>query len=203
MVGLVHVENEITVHRALTADDLLEITVHADNLAPHAKGRTVQLVTEVDVDGARVWEGRSTYLARGKGETDAPSGDRPPAMPSGFPAAQWSLAADLGREYAAVSGDVNPIHLSALTAKATGFPKAIAHGMWSYARVMAALGRHASGPVTSTCGSKADPAAEQGGPRGGHHRHPERRGAAQRAPTRRRALGVDRQLTGPSPKAFW
>ena len=95
MVGLVHVENEITVHRALTADDLLEITVHADNLAPHAKGRTVQLVTEVDVDGARVWEGRSTYLARGKGETDAPSGDRPPAVPSGFPAAQWSLAADL------------------------------------------------------------------------------------------------------------
>ena len=149
MVGLVHVENEITVYRALTADDLLEITVHADNLAPHAKGRTVQLVTEVDVDGARVWEGRSTYLARGKGETDAPSGDRPPAMPSGFPAAQWSLAADLGREYAAVSGDVNPIHLSALTAKATGFPQAIAHGMWSYARVMAALGRHASGPVTS------------------------------------------------------
>ena len=48
-----------------------------------------------------------------------------------------------------VSGDRNPIHMHALSAKAFGFPRAIAHGMWSYARVMAALGRHASGPVTS------------------------------------------------------
>ena len=37
-------------------------------------------------------------------------------------------------------GDWNPIHVHALTAKPLGFPSAIAHGMYSYARVLAALG---------------------------------------------------------------
>jgi acyl dehydratase len=46
---------------------------------------------------------------------------------------------DAGRRYAKVSGDVNPIHLSGLTAKALGFKRAIAHGMWVKARVLGAL----------------------------------------------------------------
>ncbi|WP_427385373.1 MaoC family dehydratase [Janibacter sp. G56] len=149
MVGLVHVENVITVHRALTADDVLDVSVRAEGLRPHAKGRQVDLVTEVDVAGERVWEGRSTYLKRGRGDADAPRGEAPPAIPTGAPAARWRLAGGLGREYAAVSGDVNPIHLSRLTARAMGFPSAIAHGMWTYARVLGAIGPRSSGPSTS------------------------------------------------------
>ena len=51
----------------------------------------------------------------------------------------WELPPALGRRYAAVSGDRNPIHLSALGAKAFGFPRAIVHGMWTMARCVAAL----------------------------------------------------------------
>ena len=54
-----------------------------------------------------------------------------------------------GRAYAAVAGDVNPIHLHALTAKAMGFPRAIAHGMWTYARALAVLGPATAGPSRS------------------------------------------------------
>ena len=57
-------------------------------------------------------------------------------MPPG--GVEWRLPGDLGRRYAAVSGDRNPIHLYALTAKAFGFPRQIAHGMWSKARCLAA-----------------------------------------------------------------
>ena len=49
------------------------------------------------------------------------------------------MTADTGRRYAGVSGDVNPIHLHPLTARAFGFPRAIAHGMWTAARALAAL----------------------------------------------------------------
>lgn len=35
--------------------------------------------------------------------------------------AVWRVSADVGRRYATVSGDVNPIHLSALAARALGF----------------------------------------------------------------------------------
>ena len=147
--GLVHLENRITVHRRLTADDRLDLTVHAADLRPHAKGTLVDLVTEVDVQGERVWEGRSTYLRRGRGDADAVAGDAAPALPTGAPAGVLRLPEGLGRAYAAVSGDVNPIHLHALSAKAMGFPKAIAHGMWTAARTLATLGTTASGPSSS------------------------------------------------------
>lgn len=55
------------------------------------------------------------------------------------PSATWRLPGDLGRRYAAVSGDRNPIHMHSLSAKLFGFPGAIAHGMWSKARCLAAL----------------------------------------------------------------
>jgi acyl dehydratase len=55
------------------------------------------------------------------------------------PTARWRVPADTGRRYAAVSGDVNPIHLAAPAARAFGFPRAIAHGMWTAARCLASL----------------------------------------------------------------
>jgi acyl dehydratase len=149
LAGLVHVANEITVHRRLTAEDVLTVTVSARDLRPHPKGRLVDLVTEVDVEGERVWDGRSTYLHRGRPDPEAGAEGGAPAFPSGRVAAVWRLRADLGRRYGAVSGDVNPIHLHPLTAKAMGFPTAIAHGMWSYARTLAALGPGAGAPSTS------------------------------------------------------
>ena len=149
LIGLVHVENTITVRRALTADDVLDVAVHAERLREHTKGRQVDLVTEVSVGGEPIWSGRSTYLARGRGNPDAERGAPAPSRPRGGAAPQWCLPGDRGRQYAAGSGDVNPIHLHPLTARAMGFPRAIAHGMWTSARVLGALGRSANGPSTS------------------------------------------------------
>jgi acyl dehydratase len=41
-----------------------------------------------------------------------------------------------------VSGDFNPIHLTARTAKMFGFKQAVAHGMWSLGRCLAAAAPH-------------------------------------------------------------
>ncbi len=149
LMGLVHLHNAITVHRSVSFEEPLDITVRAENLRAHPKGRLVDLVTETEVEGERVWEGRSSYLARGRGDAEADRGEQPPAFPTGYPAATWTLPADLGRTYGLASGDINPIHMSGLTAKAMGFPKAIAHGMWTYARTLSALGARAQGPATS------------------------------------------------------
>lgn len=147
--GLVHVRNEITVRRVLTAADRPDVEVWAENLAPHARGTTVDLRAALRLDGGVAWESRSTYLARGKTVGEAAPQPDPPAVPAGPPSAVWRLPEDLGRAYAGVAGDINPIHLHAWTARAMGFPRAIAHGMWTYARTMAALGPAASGPVAS------------------------------------------------------
>jgi acyl dehydratase len=138
--GMVHLENVVTVHRRLNPSDAFDVTVRAEHLREHPKGLLVDLVTEVDVEGERVWDGRSTYLRRGRSRTVAATPVPAPEPPAGDPVAVWRLPGDLGRRYAGVSGDVNPIHLHPLTARAMGFPRAIAHGMWTCARALAALG---------------------------------------------------------------
>jgi acyl dehydratase len=143
LVGLVHVANSITTVRPVRADEPVSFTVRAANLRPHSAGRQLDLLAEANVGGEKVWSGRSTYLRRGK-----PSGDgsekpksRPAPVPSeqGGSVAQVRVPENIGRKYGAVSGDRNPIHMHSLTARAFGFPKAIAHGMWLKARTLAAL----------------------------------------------------------------
>lgn len=146
-VGLVHVENRIVQHRPIGSDEELKICVHPTALQPHPRGRTFDLVTEVWSGRQKAWESVSTILRRGKGSeqpADGPktragvakSAHRPLEL---TPSAEWRLGGDLGRRYAAVSGDRNPIHMHSLTAKPLGFPGAIAHGMWTKARCLAAL----------------------------------------------------------------
>jgi acyl dehydratase len=139
--GLVHVRNRIGVQRPIGSDALLDMEVWAENFARHRSGAAVDLCATVSAGGQEVWRSRSTYLARG---AKAPDG----APEAGIEvavgdleriAATWRIPDDAGRRYAKVSGDVNPIHLSGLTAKAFGFKRAIAHGMWVKARVLGAL----------------------------------------------------------------
>lgn len=136
-VGQVHLANSITSHRELRVDERFDVTVGAVNQRPHPKGVVYDMVTEVAVDGEVVWEEASTYLRPGRRHPDAPAIVGPADVTAG--SITWRLPADLGRRYAAVSGDRNPIHLTALTAKAFGFKQQIAHGMWSMARCVAAV----------------------------------------------------------------
>ncbi len=148
-VGLVHLENRIAQHRPIGVGEELALTVRPTGLRPHAKGRTFSLLTEARAGDDLVWESESTMLRRGGGEAKKSSyGKRTPAAGGGSrsgdagdaaPSGEWRLGGDLGRRYAAVSGDRNPIHMHALTAKPLGFPAAIAHGMWTKARALAAL----------------------------------------------------------------
>ena len=137
-IGTVHLENALTQHRAISPDERLQVTARTGRLRPHAKGRAFDLDVDVHSAGELVWQSRSTYLRLGGGDRDAAPAE---TAFEDVPAAgvQWRLPGDLGRRYAAVSGDHNPIHLYGVTAKAFGFPRQIAHGMWSKARCLAAL----------------------------------------------------------------
>lgn len=137
-VGLVHVENRIIQHRPIEIGEELQLRVRATRLQPHPRGKTFGLVTETWSGGEMAWESVSTMLRRGGGEE---GGAKPAEQDDAELAvsAEWRLGGDLGRRYAAVSGDRNPIHMHSLTAKPLGFPAAIAHGMWSKARCIAAI----------------------------------------------------------------
>ncbi|KPI31038.1 MaoC family dehydratase [Streptomyces sp. NPDC054950] len=138
LLGLVHTSIEITRHTTLAATGSYELTVHVERLAAHRRGTEAVVVTELRDGGTVVWESTSTYLARHRTEA-APAAREP--EPDPLPVLdEWRLAADVGRRYGAASGDRNPIHLHPLTARLFGFPRAIAHGMWTVARCLAAHG---------------------------------------------------------------
>ncbi|MFD8424245.1 MaoC/PaaZ C-terminal domain-containing protein [Streptomyces sp. NPDC059466] len=150
LLGLVHTSIEISQRRAPAATGTYELTVYAEGLAPHRRGTEARVVTEARAGGELVWASTSTYLARHRTDGSASSAPReqaaavvagvePAARP--LPArAEWRLGGDVGRRYGAVSGDRNPIHLHPLTARLFGFPRAVAHGMWSVARCLAQQG---------------------------------------------------------------
>ena len=142
-MGLVHVANHVEVVRGIPLGAAVDVEVEMTPVRPHRKGRSVDLVARASLDGEVVWRSASTYLRRGGGSADggAAAPDGAPEVDAGGVrlSAVWRLPGDLGRRYAAVSGDRNPIHLSAPTARALGFPRAIAHGMWTAARCLAAL----------------------------------------------------------------
>ena len=147
--GLVHLENRVRTHHPMDAGEPLTLSVTAGALRPHRRGRMLDVRLEARVRDEIAWECDSVYLSRGGGNPDAARGEPRPSVPEGPPAARWRLPEDLGRSYAAVSGDVNPIHLYAVSAKVMGFPRQIAHGMWTSSRTLAALGRASLGPSTS------------------------------------------------------
>ena len=146
-IGMVHVENAITAHRAIGVGEALDVTTEVGAARPHAKGVLLDFVTTASTDGGTVWESTSTYLRRGR----SVDGDAAPGLVVADPPTggiEWRLPGDLGRTYAAVSGDSNPIHLYPLTAKALGFPRQIAHGMWTLARSVAAIENRLPDAVT-------------------------------------------------------
>jgi hypothetical protein len=136
LVGSVHVANRITQVRPLRLTEKLDLRVHLENLRDHPRGRQFDMVSEAIVDGEVVWTDVSTYLRRDGGDGRKERSEKA-ELPE--PTAIWRVPADIGRRYAEVSGDHNPIHLYPLTAKMFGFPKAIAHGMWTKARCLAAF----------------------------------------------------------------
>ncbi|HTJ38655.1 MAG TPA: MaoC/PaaZ C-terminal domain-containing protein [Dactylosporangium sp.] len=136
LLGLVHVANRIDVRRPLHSGETFALSVRAEGLRPHERGTQLDVVATAESGGEVVWKDRSTYLRKtGKSAKSDKSdrGEPPPAT------AVWSVPRRTGTDYAAVSGDRNPIHTSRILARAFGFPKPIAHGMWTMARCLAAL----------------------------------------------------------------
>lgn len=139
VLGLVHVSNTITVHQAIPVTQELTVRVHAAGPFAHPRGAEVDLVTEILLADELLWEEASTYLARG---SKIAKGEPRPRLDWPLPSArahirEVRISGDIGRRYGSVSGDRNPIHMHSIGARAFGFKRAIAHGMWTLANSLA------------------------------------------------------------------
>lgn len=143
LLGMIHLANRVEQFHSIPIGEQLDITASARNLSAHRQGTQVDLVVEVHTSGELAWRGVSTYLAKGKKLPNLPQAqerERTNFNSEDLPTGLWNLKPEIGRAYGRISGDVNPIHMSALSAKPFGFPRAIAHGMYLAARALAAVG---------------------------------------------------------------
>ena len=140
LLGLVHWSNQIESLRPIGNAEVLDMHCTLDGIQTTERGQSFAIHTTLSAKGSVAWRETSTFLsplARSKsGKKPAADGGEPDW---GQPVAQWAVAANAGRRFAAPSGDWNPIHVSALTARLFGYPRAIAHGMFSAARCLALL----------------------------------------------------------------
>ncbi len=143
LLGLVHVKNRIAMRQPLSADEPAQIRAWIEGHRDTERGQEFDLHTEYVVSGESLWDETCTFLARRRHppgrQTTAPDaaarGDDLAPDAVAIQSSSFRAPAGLGRRYGFISGDVNPIHMSDLTARAFGFPRAIAHGMWSLGRL--------------------------------------------------------------------
>jgi len=153
VLGLVHVRNRIVRQRAHAVSEPMALRSWIEGHRDTERGQEFDLETEGRIGDEVTWRETCTFLARRRGRAAgrAPAGKgRDEAVDAGpVTAVSFAAPAGLGRRYAIVSGDYNPIHLADLTARPFGFRKAIAHGMWTLARCAAELGEaDCTGPTT-------------------------------------------------------
>jgi hypothetical protein len=137
MLGLIHFANSIKQYRPLLISESFSVKCWLGKQFSHEKGQAFEILCEIRVGQELVWEESSVILHRGKIGVGNPLEWPQPTLSPKAKKESWSMPANLGRKFAKVSGDYNPIHLYPFTAKLFGFPRNIAHGMWSLGKALA------------------------------------------------------------------
>ncbi len=146
-MGLVHVAQRIDQTCHIMPGAVLRLDAFTGQATPARKGSNFELVTEARREGRLVWRSITLVQAREPYLGDPPSTasasliseltvDPPVWLRRGV----FDAPEDLGRRYAAIAGDWNPIHQRACLARPFGFDRAIVHGTWTLARAMVATG---------------------------------------------------------------
>lgn len=78
---------------------------------------------------------------KGNGAPKKPKAEKPRVPEDAREIARWKIGAKAGREFAKLTGDINPIHWVPPAARAAGFRNVILHGFSTLARAMEGLNR--------------------------------------------------------------
>jgi acyl dehydratase len=160
LLGLIHLRNTIIQHREISVGEVLDIEVRLGKQERTRRGLEFDLITEAWSAGKLIWEESSITLFRRSERTNGISNSKLSAKKQSPKLAHYPETLNIevpefiGRRYAKVSGDSNPIHMHALSARAFGFPRAIAHGMWSKANAIALMAQQDGwrpGPMKVVC----------------------------------------------------
>ena len=152
LIGLVHVGNEIRQYQPLRNEDLC-LQCYFNNITPHQYGVQVEVNIQVSQGGKHCQTVSSTYLYRLPSVDILSTRTKPDsavalATLSPLPEhSQLQFKPGVGRRYARISGDYNPIHLAKWSARLAGFKDVMAHGTHVLAMALSKLNHNWQLPV--------------------------------------------------------
>ena len=141
-LGLIHIAQVIVLRRPIRIEESFDAVARLSAARETSRGFELDLALELRSSNDIPWSGLATLLSRNpatraRGRRDASPEGRLVDSDPGWRETELDLSANLGRRYARASGDWNPHHLWPITARALGYRKPIAHGMWTLGRVLA------------------------------------------------------------------
>jgi acyl dehydratase len=146
--GVIHVESEVVCVRPLRLGDRIRCRVEVDGAEKWKGGLRISLKSRHwNGSGQLCQENALTFLVLGASPPEPdPAADESkapeePAGPGWVTLDEWDLPSNLGRKYARVSGDFNPIHLWRWSSRLLGFDRPILHGYCTASMVAASLSR--------------------------------------------------------------
>lgn len=134
-LGLIHTGQRIALHEPLRPGVVVDAVTELDELRETPRGYELDFSMAIEHDGRRAWSGVATLLSRSAATRSGKRREHREVTrdPAGF---EISVPGNTGVCYAKVSGDYNPHHLWWFTARPLGYRRPIAHGMWTFARVL-------------------------------------------------------------------
>ncbi len=142
LVGALHLRNHIIRHRGIKADEVFDMDVRLTDKRIVKQGVEFDFTIVLTVDGEKVWESITTWLKQGKYGKDfdeSPNADLIKPVPDAEHFKDLYIPRGIGKKYAGITGDYNPIHMSKLLAPLFGLKRDVAHAMWACANSMAHL----------------------------------------------------------------
>lgn len=140
---IVHGEEDIVSHRPMCPGETLVFTPSLESVEDKGKGATYRAkVTAATPEGEVVNEQWATIFVRGAGsgaERAPGAAPQPPMRDARIASFTKHVDDGMPHDYAAASGDHNPIHLDSNVATAVGLPGVINHGLGTLSIVSGGL----------------------------------------------------------------
>lgn len=136
LLGSLHLRNHAIRYRIIDPQEPLDMFAALKEARFRPQGIEFDLDTELKVGEELVWAERSTFLVRKKLKDESP----PSPLAEVFPWSdeseevdQFKVPSGAGKQFARITGDYNPIHVSKILARIFGFRRDLVHGMWGVA----------------------------------------------------------------------
>jgi len=145
--GLIHTCNKIRFHGVYQEGIPLGVEVSVLSIRRADGAKSIVFSVDMSQGGRRIVGCVSEYRIPRRPRHNPAGQPRPETFPETFLQEDWAFEKSRCRRYAMISSDFNPIHLSSLLARTFGFPRAIAHGMYSVGRAAVSIERHTGRPL--------------------------------------------------------